>query len=62
MKNKPDWSSGNTVTLVGPVVCIDCRTRWQRFKDFFKPRRELPLYNPNLNKEIIHEQDSIKMP
>ena len=31
------WPTPDSITLTGPVTCIDFRTRWQRFKDFFKP-------------------------
>ena len=58
MKNKSDWSSGNTVEITGTTV-IDCRTRWQRFKDFFKLRRKLVF---DSEKRIVYKADSIKMP
>mgnify|MGYP001602340917 CR=1 FL=1 len=57
MKN--EWPTPDTVTIAGPVTCVDFRTRWQRFKDFFKPRRKLVF---DSKERIIHEADFIKMP
>ena len=56
------WPNPDTVTFSGPVTCIDFRTRWQRFKDFFKPRRKLFAVQLEPKDRIIHKADSIKMP